>query len=186
MDAGLAAVLGALAGSVATIGAALATGWAQREGARITARSEHRRERREPRHTAYREMIEAATSLRDMTVQYELFDASEISSDVHLREQDILGLHAKQALVRKRAIEVALVGPAPVGEVAMRVASVSNHLFLFVTALSGFLNAPEPIDDHTWSYSLRKAESLSKEYGQEVDQLISLAQAALDDDGSAT
>lgn len=56
-------MLGALAGSVATIGAALATGWAQREGARITARSEHRRQRLEPRTAIYKEFISHATQL---------------------------------------------------------------------------------------------------------------------------
>jgi hypothetical protein len=64
MDAGLAAVLGALAGAVATTGAAFATGWATREQAKIAARGEHRRQRRDARHGVYKEFISTASELR--------------------------------------------------------------------------------------------------------------------------
>jgi hypothetical protein len=183
MDAGIAAVLGALAGSVATIGAALATGWAQREGARIVARSEHRRERREPRHEAYRDLIEAATALTDATAQYNFFDA-EMPSDLHLQDADIAGFLEKRVLVKKAAISVALVGPQGVSETAMKVAELSNELFTYVTALTGLNNAEEPADDRTWNYATKKATRLHKEYAATVNQFVSRAQAALDDDGT--
>ncbi|MGW6604231.1 hypothetical protein [Streptomyces sp. NPDC055036] len=71
MDAGLAAVCGALAATVATIGAAFATGRSQRETARIAAHTEHHRQRREPRLAVYRAFIAATEGLRKAIGQRE-------------------------------------------------------------------------------------------------------------------
>ncbi|MFE7466347.1 hypothetical protein ACFU6R_19870 [Streptomyces sp. NPDC057499] len=65
MDAGLAAVCGALAGAAATIGASFAAGWWQRENARIAVRAEHRKERRAPRYEAYRAFVSAAAGMAE-------------------------------------------------------------------------------------------------------------------------
>ncbi|MGW7548452.1 hypothetical protein ACWGKQ_46160 [Streptomyces sp. NPDC054770] len=66
MDAGLAAVLGALAGAVATTGAAFAAGWSAREQAKFAARAEHKRQRREPREKAYKAFLSEAIALREL------------------------------------------------------------------------------------------------------------------------
>ncbi|WP_158686603.1 hypothetical protein [Streptomyces griseoflavus] len=183
MDAGLAAVLGALAGSVATIGAALATGWAQREGARITARSEHRRERREPRHAVYRELIEAATTLQNLTGHYAYFDDA-MPDDLHLNEEDVARIFQQQRDIKPLAIQAALAGPADVGEVAMKLAKQSYDLVVYVSALSGFASDPDTINERTWGFALKKATSVSRGYTQTLDHFVSRAQKALDDDGS--
>ncbi|MFF7893888.1 hypothetical protein ACFZDI_18715 [Streptomyces sp. NPDC007907] len=183
MDAGLAAVLGALAGSVATIGAALATGWAQREGARIAARSEHRRERREPRHSLYRELLGAATAFEKMVGHYEFFDI-EVPEDLLLRDEDIPDFLQKQVAVEKLAVEVALAGPKNVGEVALSLAKLSDELFKYAVALSAVLAERQETEQRTWQFTTQKVTSASKRYSRTLSQFVSLAQAALDDDGS--
>jgi hypothetical protein len=105
MDAGLAAVLGALAGSMATIGAAFATGWAQREGTRITARAAHVKDRRQPRHDAYRALIQAAIDLqRRVTLQegYDDMTPEEVKNfdrEITARWLDISLLGPRTAIV---------------------------------------------------------------------------------------
>ncbi|MFF3140693.1 hypothetical protein ACFVRU_02880 [Streptomyces sp. NPDC057927] len=183
MDSGIAAVLGALAGSVATIGAAMATGWAQREGARIAARSEHRRERRGPRHAVYRDLLEAATTFHGIVGHYEFFDA-EVPDDLHLQEENIAGLLQKQAAVKKTAIEVALAGPKEVGEAAMKLATWSDDLSMYVSALTALGDAREPADQRTWRFTTKRATNASKQYARALEEFVPRAQAALDDDGS--
>ncbi|MDI1452471.1 hypothetical protein NHG22_01325 [Streptomyces sp. ATE26] len=60
MDAGLAGVLGALAGAVSTAGAALVTGWSARETATIGARAQHLQERRGAREACYTKFLDIA------------------------------------------------------------------------------------------------------------------------------
>jgi hypothetical protein len=182
MDAGLAAVLGALAGSVATIGAALATGWAQREGARIAARAEHRRERRQPRHDIYRDLLEVATTFHGSIRHYEFFEA-EVPADLSLREEDMPDLWQKHVAVKKAAIEVALAGPKEVSDVAMRLANWSEQSFMYVSALTG-LHPSQAADQRTWNFTTQRATDTSKRYGRALEEFVPRAQAALDDDGS--
>ncbi|MFI9247148.1 hypothetical protein ACIGXF_32275 [Streptomyces sp. NPDC053086] len=70
MDAGLAAVLGAVTGAVSTLLASVVTGWSQRAGTRITVRAEHRRDVREVRRTAYRGFLAAAGPVEEMVVNF--------------------------------------------------------------------------------------------------------------------
>ncbi|MFI8834029.1 hypothetical protein ACIGPN_23780 [Streptomyces afghaniensis] len=124
MDAGLAAVLGALAGSVATIGAALATGWAQREEARIAARAEHRRERREPRLEAYRAFISATSDLREQSTFFTVRDLvpddlDEVTTD--LLFQAVSGM-------KESALEVSLAGPRRVSKEAIKIQRLGSEL----------------------------------------------------------
>lgn len=65
MDAGLAAVLGALVGGAGTVTAGVVTGWAAREQAKITARAEHHRHRIDSREAAYRAFIGSCNTLID-------------------------------------------------------------------------------------------------------------------------
>lgn len=120
MDAGLAAVLGALAGSVATIGAALATGWSQREGARIAARSEHRRERREPRHEVYRQFIAEANHMGQQAAVYCTLGAA-LRPDYYT-EARTQRVHEMTRLIQSKATESALAGPKDVTESALKIA----------------------------------------------------------------
>ncbi|WP_406740157.1 hypothetical protein [Streptomyces atratus] len=85
MNAVLATLLGTLAGAIATIGAATATGWAQREGARIAARANHRTERRQPRHDAYAAVLKAAMAIRER-VDLESYEDTSPEEEERLME----------------------------------------------------------------------------------------------------
>ncbi|MGI5511134.1 hypothetical protein [Streptomyces sp. CA-106131] len=183
MDAGTAAVLGALAGSVATIGAALATGWAQREGARITARSEHRRQRREPRHGAYKAFIAEASGFRDyvgvFTVSYTVFPYDRVDVMFSGRCEELADA------VREKWVDVALAGPKKLADIATSLERLSNVLVFRVVGLRRLLDS-EGRTQETSTYDSIK-ELIAKdaeEFESELDRFISVAQATLDDDGS--
>ncbi|MET8403476.1 hypothetical protein [Streptomyces sp900116325] len=182
MDAGTAAVLGALAGSVATIGAALATGWAQREGARITARSEHRKERREPRYGVYKDFIAEASRMNDrvglFTVTYDSFPFERIDVLFASRCEE-----AADA-VKEKWIEVALAGPKEIAETASRLERLSNALIFRVLGLRQYVSGERVTDEEGMRRIRERIGREAEEFEQLLDKLIFLAQAALDDDGS--
>ncbi|WP_143034572.1 MULTISPECIES: hypothetical protein [unclassified Streptomyces] len=179
MDAGTAAVLGALAGSVATIGAALATGWAQREGARITARSEHRRERREPRHAVYKTFISKADRMRHRASVYSALDDG-LSPD-YVTEEQLQELFAARSEIKDKATEAALAGPKKVTEAALVVARLSHEL---AGAAGVFSELTEPNHQRMRDHQRKNLLRLAKEYEKSVDDFTLRAQSALDDDGS--
>ncbi|MEU9625307.1 hypothetical protein AB0D89_00580 [Streptomyces luteogriseus] len=182
MDAGTAAVLGALAGSVATIGAALATGWAQREGARITARSEHRKERREPRYGAYKHFIAEASRMNDrvgiFTVAYDPFPFERID--------ELFAERCEEAAdaVKEKWVEVALAGPKDIAETASRLERLSNALTFRVLGLHQYVSGERSAGEEALLGIKDRIEEEAKEFEQTLDKFIFLAQAALDDDGS--
>jgi hypothetical protein len=183
MDAGLAAALGALAGSVATIGAALATGWAQREGARITARSEHRLQRREPRNASYKAFITAVSHMRDLTtifvVSYDQFPFERVGEEFAQRCSQV----ADQ--VREAWVDVALSGPKNVTEVASSLERLSNALAFRTEGLVRLLSTQERVLSSSAYEGVKDviAEEAQK-FDDAVENFILLAQTALDDDGS--
>jgi hypothetical protein len=182
MDAGLAAVLGAMAGSVATIGAAFATGWSQREGAKIAARVEHRKDRRQPRYDAYREFIDAVSVLRDIPQA----PAENIEQRVH----------EAGARIKEAWLTVSLLGPESVQNVAT---SIRNKCVDFETTIRATMGTPRSIDiDNFWMNRNRPddrrmqgrimmAELMAgrSELDDALQDYISAAQRVLDDDGSA-
>ncbi|WP_436979162.1 hypothetical protein [Streptomyces sp. enrichment culture] len=178
MDAGLAAVLGGLAGSVATIGAAFATGWAQREGARITARSEHRRQRREPRYAAYRELIAAGSVMRGHIALSGL-DEEILLSEFGEEYRNLLLEDARD--LKEKAINVALAGPKKVTGVAMNIDRLSWELAVILTSIHE-LNTSE--GQAMRQRVERHAERVASDLVQHLDNFVLSAQAALDDDGS--
>ncbi|MFF1845241.1 hypothetical protein ACFVW9_26530 [Streptomyces sp. NPDC058217] len=130
MDAGLAAIGGAIVGTFATLGASLAAGWFQREGVRITARSEHRKQRHSAQESAYREFIKAATEtialLQDVHLPTQTtrgggdelvaivsprFDLSTVFTNDFFEELELRESQATSAW-----IEVSLAGPSSVAE----------------------------------------------------------------------
>jgi hypothetical protein len=180
MDAGTAAVLGALAGSVATIGAALATGWAQREGARISARAEHRRQRREPRRDAYKEFIAEISRMRSQVRAISDgagFPPREVDQEM-LRD-----LRRVADAIKAKSTDVALAGPRTVTEIAIEIEAVASWLPEIVefTASVPF-DGPEVDELRAETHRLFREKSV--ELGSAFKQLVLEAQAALDDDGS--
>ncbi|MEW9519338.1 hypothetical protein [Streptomyces tubercidicus] len=175
MDAGTAAVLGALAGSVATIGAAMATGWAQREGARITARSEHRRERREPRYNAYKEFIAEATRMRNASAVWgiDLSHTSEVDDEI------IDYWRLVENALKNKARDVVLAGPTKVTKAVIELERLATELVVeFMTYRD--VVGQEPLQSEMRRQLLLKA----REFESALVSFKLSAQVALDDDGS--
>ncbi|MCX4687228.1 hypothetical protein OG401_23470 [Kitasatospora purpeofusca] len=183
MDAGLAAVCGALAGSVATIGAAFATGRAQREGARIGARVEHRKERRMPRQEAYKRLMSAASEIRSIRKspvpgESEPQRAYQANKDVKLAWEDI-----------------ALLGPDDVSRAASELRDLAFALYTLIWALYGTPNvehervlygtANSPEDRQRMRQGYRESlDVLEGKIADAIEEFAEAARTALDDDGS--
>ncbi|MFD7900243.1 hypothetical protein [Streptomyces sp. NPDC059743] len=118
MDAGLAAVCGALAGTFATIGAAFAAGRTQLESARLAAHMEHHRQRREPRHGFYRAFIAAMEELQTAIGQRKPgpHALSDFTS-AYVRE-----CRDRASSVKAVWVDVALAGPENVSTLAEELA----------------------------------------------------------------
>lgn len=128
MDAGLAALLGAAVGSLATLGAALVNGRAQ-------ARSQHDQWRRQHRRDAYAAYLSALHD-RDIAMDAVLDalrpDVPELP-DVDEKIRRFITL-AREV---HRAVEVVVLeGPTPVVEVAERVTRASGDLSLVVRRMA--------------------------------------------------
>ncbi|MEU0171341.1 proline dehydrogenase [Streptomyces iakyrus] len=120
MDAGLAALLGAAVGSLATLGAAIVNGRAQ-------ARSQHDQWRRQHRRDAYTSYLSA---LHDRDIAMDAILDALRSDDPDLPDVDEK-IRRFITLAREvhRAVEVVILeGPAPLAEVAGRVAQASSDL----------------------------------------------------------
>ncbi|MER5749203.1 hypothetical protein [Streptomyces sp. NPDC002088] len=183
MNAVLATLLGTLAGAAATIGAALATGWAQREGVRIAARSEFRKDRRQPRHETYKAFMEIATELRDlalMTAHESLTREQEVSLRGRINEYWLeMSLLGPEAVIRSGA-ELRDQALGMTGQIAM-LRSRSRHLS----------TTPED-DTEAFTTATRAFEISSSDFlrmgmviGELLDAFAIDAFAALEDDGTA-
>ncbi|WEH43504.1 proline dehydrogenase [Streptomyces sp. AM 2-1-1] len=120
MDAGLAALLGATVGSLATIGAAMVNG-------RATARSQFGQWRRQHRRDAYANYLGA---LHDRDIAMDAVLGALQPEIPDLRDVDEK-VHHFVALARQvhRAVEVVILeGPPSIGEAADRVAHASGDL----------------------------------------------------------
>ncbi len=178
----MAAVLGALAGSVATIGAAIATGWAQREGARISARAEHRRERRGPRQEIYKEFISVASVFRAESGR---FTYREIIPDVIDRAR-VDSLNEAAKTMKDCALSVALAGPRRVSQEAIKIERMSRDLVTLVLILKQVMeHSGEGRQRLERSYRKRTVVAARK-VDKTIEGFVLRAQAALDDDGSVS
>ncbi|MFJ2407109.1 hypothetical protein ACIOUE_38080 [Streptomyces xanthochromogenes] len=182
MDAGVAAVCGALAGSVATIGAALATGWSQREGARISARAEHLRQRREPRHDVYKGFIAAVSEMNDATRNVRAINSPRIE---HFTDEQVLQYKRAAGVIKAQWLEVALAGPKSVNRVATRIKEASNLIAIEAEALLIIRVAPELLDRHQGGReTIQGVKKAAEDLTKWLSEFTELAQAVLDSDGS--
>jgi hypothetical protein len=174
MDAGLAAVLGALAGAAGTTLAGLATGWSAREQARITARAEHQRQRRQPRHEVYENLIRTAASVRDHAGSRFAYDIVANPTLEYCHESEQLA-----DTIKEQWIQVALAGPKiveqPAADIARSAAELSACAYGFYSECT---NAGD--EEEHWE----KGKEVYRRLQQELDVFISAAQEALDDDGT--
>ncbi len=123
MDAGLAAVLGALAGAGGAVGAGLIAGVSQWKTAKLGARAEHTRQRRESRQIAYAKFIEAHMEFAQLLhpLRFESVPRRELFTSEAARKVD-----AACDRVQLTFIDVALCGPRKVTQVADEQRKVSN------------------------------------------------------------
>ncbi|MFE9569239.1 hypothetical protein ACFYMW_12175 [Streptomyces sp. NPDC006692] len=185
MDAGIAAIGGALAGSVATVGAAFATGWWQRENIRLTGRAEHWRQRREPRSQVYREFASAVADIRDrVRTQPHMPDSGlawvspEFFSDT-LTDQ----LREMLVPVRRSWLDVALAGPQSVSGSAAEIEKACRKLVVFAM---GARSTSSDESSQAYVGSSRAFIETANSLSPLLDSFIEIAQAALDDDGTRT
>lgn len=179
MNEGIAAIVGALAGSLGTLTAAIATGWASREQARITARSEFLRQRQEPREAAYRKVIETVGAVREHDLRDHFAEGLEeqwVSQGVsYVRE----ALERCQP-VKERWQDAALLGPAPVTQAAEELGAAVEDLIGSLDALlfvfgEGVLPAQAMWEVH---------DTARDRLANARKTFTACAQAALNDDGT--
>ncbi|MFJ7340136.1 hypothetical protein ACIQU3_07485 [Streptomyces sp. NPDC101110] len=182
MDAGLAAVLGALTGSVATIGAALATGWAQREGARITARSEHRRQRLEPRTAIYKEFVSHANTIQGIASRF-IVDPEAIDLDA-INEDVLRGVTSAAHGIEKAWADVALAGPESVATCAGEIYAHSIRMTIAVNEVARRNSGEIPLNPGRELATRVAVSDSAHRLWMKVDDFAPLARQALDDDGS--
>ncbi|MFF5538797.1 hypothetical protein ACFY71_41240 [Streptomyces cinerochromogenes] len=180
MDAGIAAVCGALAGAVATTGAAIATGWAQREAARIAARVEHRKDRRQPRYDAYRKFIDAVSSL----VETPRIATGPVDRRVAEVRKEI----------KESWLTISVLGP---GDAQRSASRVRKKATLYETTVLACQSEDRIHYDNFWMNHQRpESQTMQRdtmmaallfegdELEETLQEFISTAQAVLDDDGS--
>lgn len=181
MDAGLAAVLGALAGGIGTTLAGMAAGWASREQARITARAEHRRLRQGPREAAYAAFIGAASALRDHAIPM-FFGVEEIYNRPPLTEEFLREAQAHTKSVMTSWLTVTLTGPRSVQGAASAIYDCSKELAghgVAIWCLSNGGSLPDQVDRLEL-----EAHHMIVELNSLIGTFTELAQQVLDDDGT--
>jgi hypothetical protein len=179
MDAGLAAVLGAGVGALATTGAALATGWASREQSKIGARAEHRRQRREPRKGLYKQFIDAASTAEWYMAMPPLLIAMANQEDP--LEEPTATEHAQRCRaladdVKKAWLDVVLAGPAEVAQTASEIEECCRKLAICADAFA---------EGQASSSLEHDCRELMKRFSDQLPLFITQAREALDDDGTA-
>lgn len=159
----------------------VAAAFAQHETARISARADHRRERRQPRHDTYRVFIQKVLLVKER-VAYDGYEDTTFSEEEALIKA-----------VHESWIDVSLLGPQPVISAASRLRddalgvvelmAITRHLQERVSymdeeddTLEGELEKYSSSVDHLYE----AAQTLTKS----ADQFSTAASASLDDDGT--
>ncbi|MGW2380202.1 hypothetical protein [Streptomyces sp. NPDC001658] len=179
MDAGLAAVCGALAGAAGTVGAGIATGWTQRQVARITARAEHTRQRRESRLSVYKEFISAYEEFQEITIPVVFmsgprqgFFTAELENSVGQSMQRLKGAW----------LDVALAGPEETSRKADALFSAARVATARIHEIAETYHTFDVDPEQLGSLWESLAEMVN--VGSIRDFTVS-AQTVLDDDGSS-
>jgi fructoselysine-6-P-deglycase FrlB-like protein len=180
MDAGLAAVLGALAGALATTGAAFVTGWSAREQATLAARAEHKRQRRAPREEAYKAFLSEAMALMELLRVVRSYEALPdavrgrlMTPGTRTQAEEI------EARIKERWLEVTLAGPESVQEPAAAIEDASSQL-VGMAAVIIQLHWEEEEERAHYAHASTYFDRLDRA----VKDFTQRAQAVLDDDGS--
>lgn len=174
---------GALAGSVATIGAAFAMGWATREAARISARSQHRMERMTPRESRYKEFILAAYEVRSVLGRVNGFNIVTLllDSDDYFEAATEAGRR-----VNAKLVDVALAGPETVSELArsiLKLTEGSRRALFECSAELAFTDADD-VRRERGENGARTVAEIRQDLTSKISDFEREAQRVLDDDGS--
>ncbi|MFI1834024.1 hypothetical protein [Streptomyces olivaceoviridis] len=181
MDAGLAAVLGAAAGAVGGVVGSIVTGRVQRDGVLVAVRAEHLKERRQPRHDAYRAFIQTILNLKERID----FDSYE---NTHWREEEAL-----KKEINTRWIDLSLYGPDSVIAGASRVRDIAlnvvHEMGVSREAAYQLMRMDEEdgrFDDaqDTAGLAVDGVYSAARVLADAVDEFALTASAALNDDGT--
>lgn len=188
MDAGVAAVLGALAGAVATTGAAFATGWSAREQAKIAARGEHRRQRRDSRQEVYEEFISTASAQEAHAARFFLAPVPTDAEGLTLALRGSEGAdmeavwnesHRLWTELLKLSVRVRLAGPGMMSKVASSVCDCSHDVMESMMTVDHGLIGGDPI-----SVRFEKGRDRWMKLDEAIDAFIEKARISLDDDGT--
>lgn len=175
-------MLGALAGAMATTGAALATGWSQRESARIAARAEYQRQRHQSRHTAYKSFIASTQSL---SYASRTFRRQEIPVDA-FTDSVVETFASAESEIKEAWLEVVLSGPAEVSRRAAPLLHASNLLknaSFILNRMRTFQHAL-PVGEPTLEELIDTVREAAFTISRETGRFIEAAEEALSKDGS--
>ncbi|MFD3638727.1 hypothetical protein [Streptomyces griseus] len=183
MDAGLAAVCGALAGAIGAVGAAWATSNAQLKSARLAARAEHLRQRRDTRSVHYRELI---TAVSDLLAH--LRSGQSVGRPLFRFTNDYLNdMKSLCQNVRSKVEDVALAGPPEVRNAAYRIRRAMEITFEAVDQLNANLREVELTSESEHPMEARNINDFARgrdRIGELLEDFSDEASDALDDDGT--
>lgn len=178
---------GALAGAVATTGAAFAAGWWQRENSRLAVRAEHRKQRREPRQEIYRSFISLASELRDLARSGEFLGDYSIDGQGRnfftpsLAEE----IATKAQEVRQAWVDISLAGPKEIAEIASGMRMDAQKLSHHAELLSDIYNAGAEGYDGRVKKHMTQFQRTARRLNDSIGELLSRAREVLDDDGAS-
>ncbi|MFC8173084.1 hypothetical protein [Streptomyces sp. NPDC057325] len=183
MDAVVAALLGTLLGSLATIGAAVVSGRSQREGARIAARAQYIKDLHAPRSAGYKSFMKMATDLKIRVLDNDGYEESTRQEVRDLRNN-----------VFDQWESLSLLGPTEVTVSGSKVRDSALDLLsqmdatrnmTFMHSLNrGASEDEEEAAREAYENSLRALDELAFSLIERVDEFATVASAALNDDGT--
>ena len=137
MDAGIAAIGGALVGAVAALGTAALTTWVQRETARTTVRAEYQKEVRQPRRDAYRKLISAGIELAESAAgEWIWIEQEHVTPALNLKDP-----------IDESWLEISLLGPVNTAAAATEVRRQAYVVFGHLWSLRSFWNSSPAAPD---------------------------------------
>ncbi|WP_371796028.1 hypothetical protein [Streptomyces sp. NBC_01718] len=178
MDAGIAAVLGAVTGSISGVIGSITAGRAQREGVRMTVRSDHAKERHQPRRDAYRAFLQVLLDL-DARLNTPAYEDSTPEEEKQLRSD-----------LDSRWIDVALAGPEEitiVGSVVRdAVDGMISHMGECRRLLKNCLEDPDEFGAAHQAYedAINKADEFRNVLADGINAFGTVSSRILDIDGT--
>ncbi|MEE1806949.1 hypothetical protein [Streptomyces sp. BE133] len=185
MDAGLAAVCGALAGAVATTGAAFAAGWWQRENSRLAVRAEHRKQRRQPREETYKNFISPISELRDLARSGEFLNGYFLDGQGRnyftLSKSEEIAIKAQE--IRQAWVDVSLAGSNGIAETATNMRLHAQKLSHHASLLAEIYTADTEDNDDRIRKHAKQFHLTGRMLSDSIEVFLSKARDVLDDDG---